>query len=229
MPVQVVPQGIQSVNGSNTTMGCASPLVNRSGVMICDNSESYLVDGCSPTIDTSTSNWTSQLVTVKKNEPNSVSNVEHVVLMFDFDTAVSPDRIELDLFLCPEWNIGAPGISLYVYQSSTLVFNPDMGKFITNTLPSQSSCDSLSTVRIGLRDRIISPSHSFHILVDFTSEDTEWVHVGEVRFFSAANHTHIPNCKMTFSGESCITKQSLPLLTIIYIYHFNVLQVNIEV
>ena len=52
--MQVVPDGIQSVNGSNVTMGCTSPLVNRGGVMVCE-SMSHLVDGCSPDIDTSTS------------------------------------------------------------------------------------------------------------------------------------------------------------------------------
>ena len=48
--VQAVPQGIESVNGSDINMGCASPLVDRGGVMACNSSESYLVDGCSPAI-----------------------------------------------------------------------------------------------------------------------------------------------------------------------------------
>ena len=50
--VQVIPQGIVSVNGSSTTMGCTSPLVERDGVEVC-RSQSYLVDGCSPDINTS--------------------------------------------------------------------------------------------------------------------------------------------------------------------------------
>ena len=183
--LQAVSSRPYSVNGSDINMGCASPLVDRDGVMVCDNSESYLVDGCSPTIDTSTSNWASQLVTVRKKEANDVIHYDHVVLTFDFDTAVSLDSIKLDLFLCPEWNIGASGIFLYADQNSTLVFNPEMVEFIAGTLLFRSqSCDSLSTVRIGLRDRLISSYHSFHIVVDFTSEDSEWVHVGEVRFMS---------------------------------------------
>ena len=194
VPVQVVPQGIQSVNGSDINMGCACPLVDRGGVMVCNSSESYLVDGYSPTIDTSTSNWASQLVTVRKKKANDLINSEHVVLIFDFDTAVSLDSIELDLFLCPEWNIGAPGITYYAYQNSTLVFNPDVGEHIGTTLPKSQSCDSLSTVHIGLGERIIPLSHSFHIVVDFTSEEFEWVHVGEVRFLSSASDGHISKC-----------------------------------
>ena len=44
IPVQVLPEGIQSVNGSSTDMGCTSALVDSGDVMTC-NSQSYLVDG----------------------------------------------------------------------------------------------------------------------------------------------------------------------------------------
>ena len=74
-----------------------------------DCSTSYLLDGNSSAIDTSTSDWASQLVTVRKNDgtPGFIM-FDHVVLTFGFDTDVSLTSIELDLFLCPEWNIGAP-------------------------------------------------------------------------------------------------------------------------
>ena len=110
LTVQVVPQGIESVNGSDINMGCASPLVDRGGVMVCNNSESYLVDGCSPAIDTSTSNWASQLVTLRGNDGDVI--VEEVVLTFVFDTNVSLYYVELDMLHCPEWNIG-PHCALY--------------------------------------------------------------------------------------------------------------------
>ena len=202
--LQAVSHRPHSVNGSDINMGCASPLVDRGGVMVCNNSETYLFDGCSPTIDTSTSNWASQLVTLKGNEGNDVLTDPHAVLAFDFDTAVSLDDIELDLFLCPEWNIGAPGIFVYVYQNSTLVFNPAMGDFIATTPSRSQSCDSLSTVRISLmyRPGNILSYHSLHIVVDFTSEDTEWVHVGEVRFlsdnFTNPSKYHIHITKFSF-------------------------------
>ena len=121
LPVQVVPQGIQSVNGSDVNMGCTSPLVDSGGVMVCNSSDctsSYLLDGNSPAIDTSTSDWASQLVTVRKNDAISgYIPFDHVVLTFEFDTAVSLTSIELDLFLCPEWNIGAPFIAVYGDES----------------------------------------------------------------------------------------------------------------
>ena len=68
VPVQVVPQVIISRNGSSPDMGCSS-IVERCCVTVCDcNSQSYLVDGVSPDINTSTSDWASQLVTVRRNE-----------------------------------------------------------------------------------------------------------------------------------------------------------------
>ena len=54
--VQVLPQGIVSVNGSDVNMGCTSPLVDSGGVMVCNSTDcpsSYLLDGNSPAIDTS--------------------------------------------------------------------------------------------------------------------------------------------------------------------------------
>ena len=83
VPVQVVPQGITSRDGSSLDMGCSS-IVERDGVTVCDcNSQSYLVDGVSAdNIDTSTSDWASQLVTVRKNNGTVDTFLDHVLLTF---------------------------------------------------------------------------------------------------------------------------------------------------
>ena len=182
--MQVVPQGIESVNGSDVNMGCTSPLVDSGGVMVCgspsDCSTSYLLDGNSPAIDTSTSDWASQLVTVRKNDAYIGIPFDHVVLTFGFDTAVSLTSIELDLFLCPKWNIGASYISVYGDEKNSLVFNSSFYSIINHT-PSQTSCDFLSTIAISFEELTTYPT--WHIVVSFhTQPDTEWVHVGVVRF-----------------------------------------------
>ena len=69
-------------------MGCTSALVDSDAMMTC-NSQSYLVDGCSPHIDTSTSDWAFQLVTVRRNDGTAAVPFAHVLLTFGFDTAVS--------------------------------------------------------------------------------------------------------------------------------------------
>ena len=180
IPVQVLPEGIQSVNGSSTDMGCTSALVDSDAMMTC-YSQSYLVDGCSPDIDTSTSDWASQLVTVRRNERTFDVPYAHVLLTFGFDTAVSLTGIEMDLFLCPNWDIGAPLITVYYNQEYNLAFT--FSPFVLH--PSQSSCDSLTTVHVSGGTLSVSSYRTFHTIVDLSLDSfIEWVHIGEVRFFS---------------------------------------------
>ena len=211
--MQVVPQGIESVNGSDVNMGCTSPLVDSGGVMICNSTDcpsSYLLDGNSPAIDTSTSGWASQLVTVRKNEGVAgFITFHHVVLTFGFDTAVSVTSIELDLFLCPEWNIGAPVIDVYGDGNRDLDLRTLQHlTFLGNSYnqPSQSSCDSLSTVSIPLQDDATNSSYlTVHIVIEITENDNiEWVHVGEVRFF-----TVVTTGKQFF----CVSQLKRPLIS----------------
>ena len=180
--VQVVqPHGIESVDGSDINMGCTSPLVDSDGVMVC-MSQSYLVDGCSPTIDTSTSDWASQLVTVSKTQTDGIT-FDHVLLTFGFDTAVTLTGIELDLFLCPDMNIDAPYITVYADEESNFIFTSSSFTLpFRNYNPSQSSCDSLSTITIPLSDILTDPYLTWHIVFSQFTSSIDWVYVGEVRF-----------------------------------------------
>ena len=185
LPMQVVPQGIESVNGSDVNVGCATAVVNLLGILkICGNFGSgggvisYLVDGNSPAIDTSTSDWATLLVTVRKNNATVDIPFDNIVLTFGFDTAVSVTSIELDLFLCPEWNIGAPFIAVYGDNNSNLVYSSSSSNFILSYAPNDIS---LSTVTLSLQEELFY--HSWHIVVSFAAQpDIEWLHVGEVRF-----------------------------------------------
>ena len=184
----VVPQGIEPVNGSSVNMGCTSPLVDSGSVMICDEcSTNLLIDGNSPAIDTSTSDWASQLVTVRKTQNEEVT-FDHVLLTFGFDTAVNLTGIELDLFLCPDWGIGAPFISAYFDEESNLVFSGQSLNLPTQGhTPSQSSCNSLSTVTISLGDGLRStPYLTVHFLISSFTPFIDWAHVGEVRFLGSS-------------------------------------------
>ena len=189
----VVPQGIESVNGSDVNMECTSPLVDSGGVMVCTSDCSTLLDGISPTIDTSTSDWASQLVTVRTELTENIP-FPHVPLTFGFDTAVSLTGIELDMFICPEWNIGVPDIIVYADVENNLVFNAWSGLPFQQYDPSQSSCDSLSTLSIRFRNTLTGSSYrTWHIVVSgFPDFGIEWVHVGEVRFLGA---DAMPNCQ----------------------------------
>ena len=178
-------------------MGCTSPLVDSGGVMVCSSDCATLLDGISPTIDASTFDWASQLVTVRITEYTENIPYPHVLLTFGFDTAVSLTGIELDMFICPEWNIHAPFITLIADEEANLVFSGGSGLPFENHLTVPSSCDSLSTVSIRLRSSLAGSSYrTWHKLVSGFPEDNEWVNVAEVRFLGADvnctinTHTH---------------------------------------
>ena len=164
-------------------MGCTGALVDSGDVMTC-NSQSYLVDGCSPDIDTSTSDWASQLVTVRRNEGTADIPFPHVLLSFGFDTAVSLTGIEIDLFHCPEMRIGAPVITVSLNEEYDLSYRTGLRSFIS-VVPSESRSDSLSsftfTESSGSLYRVV------HILITFPDSNIDWVYVGEVRFLGSSD------------------------------------------
>ena len=175
-------------------MGCIGSLVDRDGVVVCDN-RNYLVDFYSPTISTISPNWASRLVTMRKGSDAQLP-FDHVLLTFGFNTAVSLTSIELDLFLCSEWNIGAPIINIAASNNSNLLVSSDVETLAADYTTSQSSCDSLSTVSIPLQGNSSYPT--WHILVTFEypHEDIQWVHVGEVRFLTGSIGHH-PSSRCT--------------------------------
>ena len=140
----VVPHGIMSVNDST---GCnISEVYNN--LEVCNVSQCYLVDGDSPLIDTSTTDWAAQLVTIEKNNPLSgYITFPHVLLTFIFDTPISPSSIEIDFFNCPQWGISAEFISVYSANNTNLVpriSRPQDGMFHIQ----DPSCESLTTATV---------------------------------------------------------------------------------
>ena len=174
-----VPQGIESVNGSSPNMTCS-------------HGDNCLLDGHSPYLDTSQVNWASDLVTVRKNNATDDIEYDHVVLTFFFERCVKMVAVEVDFFLCPQWGIHSPYLTLY--GSNTAVYRnypPRSGyaeqtyynDFISNYEPIVCGYQSLSKVRIPVERG--EKMHSFwHIIVSFPPpyQDIEWVHVEEVRF-----------------------------------------------
>ena len=196
----VVPQGIHSVNGSVVNMGCTSPLVDSDGVTICNMSQSYLLDDCSPTIDTSTSDWASELVTVAKNDlvPGSIYD-PHALLTFSFGSDVAVTSVELDLFLCPKWNIVPSYVDVYAGVNKGFILHvaSSILQGSKNVMFSPKSCDSLKTVSIPTVMHGKVYDSTWHILFLISSVN-EWVHIGEVRLMGSS---HPPNIEPTPPGE----------------------------
>ena len=205
VPLQLVSKVVMEVNGSDMNMGCAIKVGDLSGMTFCgslgsgDGVISYLVDDETPAIDTSTSDWASQLVTVKLDGDSLI------VLSFGFGIAISLTSIKLDLFLCPEWNIGAPLIAVYGDNSSNLPYTSS-SDFILNYTPNKTSCDSLSTVTISVEEEMQLSYSNWHILVSTTTMlNIEWIHVGEVRFLGTdADSTPIPSKLYNYVTLCCV-------------------------
>ena len=202
-------------------MGCTCPLVDSGGVLVCE-SQSYLVDGVSPDINTSTSDWASQLVTVRRSEETfgHDNTFTRVLLTFGFDTAVSLTGIEMDLFNCPDWGIGAPDTTVYLNEDNNLA-NTDLISlpFVFPDDSLQSSCDSLSTVTFTQGSLLGTYYHTIHILVEISvHQSIEWVHVGEVRFIGMGSPgVNSPTCLQPTPSSSPLhppltsSSPSLPL------------------
>ena len=182
IPVQVVPRGIESVNGSSVNMGCTEELTITDGFTTCGSPGNgaiiYLIDGSSPNyIDTSAPDWASRLVVVRRNESYPSDSI---VLSFGFDTDVSPSAVEIDLFLCSEWTFWVTKISLYANEQFDLAFTGilHLGSFL---YPLESFCGSLSTIT--LTSWLPSSYQTFHIVMNFAYDPfIEYVNIGEVRF-----------------------------------------------
>ena len=120
------------------------------------------------------------------------------MLTFSFERAINLNSIELDLFLCPEWNISTPYITVY---GSDMVFraHAEGMDFLGNYYPSKPSCECLSTVSLPIQAG--EPSSAiWHIVVSFhLQQHVQWVHVqvGEARFLTMP--TELGSIPTTFS------------------------------
>ena len=185
----IIPEGTESVNGSDVSGGCQAELTDQRECGSTNTGTiSYLIDDNIPVINTAAPNWASQLVTVRKNSPTLAIPYDHVLLVFDYISNVSLILVELNLFYCPEWNIGAPNITVYVDEDGGNFLNyfegaSDIAVRGNVVLSSESSCDSLLPVRIPL-ENTTTQHHTWYIVVSFDPQpEIEWVHVGEVTLF----------------------------------------------
>ena len=206
----IVPQGTESVNGSREDIGCTSPVYQNNETMIC-LSDNFLIDGCSPTIDTTTSHWASELVTVRRSESVPDLPFAHVLLAFGFAENVSLTGIEMDLFLCPNWGISASTITVYPFDDTNatayISYPP------ANFMPEQFSCDSLSTITITGEVLTALSYSTIGIVVEMSPiPGIEWVHFGDIRFLGlnlapspscVAPTTITPTSTLTSSSEHC--------------------------
>ena len=161
-PIAYTLTGVMAVNGSSANGGCPSPCVGVvSGITTCDCGThstlgeeaitGVLIDGVIPTIDTLEMNtpggdfvWAAPLFTVR-------GSTDTVTLGFRFPASVVLHEVELYLFHCPAWGIGAERITLHIgaiFPQFIRVFE-SIGS-VTLTIDMQN-CTSLTRVSIPLQ------------------------------------------------------------------------------
>ena len=200
----IIPNGIESVNGSDISLGST----NVDPICIGLNGLCILTDGLVPTVDTSVTDWASELLTIKKVQeiPGEIS-LEHVLLTFNFAQAVQITAVYIDLLFCPQWGIGAPVIFLYAGTNdyfqwlSPIETNVD---YIAQFHPIQTTCNcSMSTVVIPVQGgEVVKPVWHLYVTASQISE-FEWLHVAEVRF----SNVPVPGTQV---GTQYCTYQPIP-------------------
>ena len=181
------------MNGSHANGDCPTVCVVRSpGTRVCDCTDStlgigdeaitasVLIDGVVPIIDTSERNsadefvWAAPLLTVR-------ASTGSVTLGFRFQTRVVLCEVELYVFHCPAWGIGAEDITIYngaTFPQFIPGTSPSIGRvFLTNDM---QDCTSLTRVSIPLQ--MTNSTSSYFIEINSVSGRIEWVHIAEVRF-----------------------------------------------
>ena len=194
--------GVMAVNASNANGDCPTEcVVLQSGINTCNCADStlgdeaitasVLIDGVVPTIDTSERNsadefvWAAPLLTVR-------ASIGSVTLGFRFQTRVVLCEVELYVFHCPAWGIGAEDITIHNGAA--------FPQFISGTFPSRGrvtltgdiqDCTSLTRVSIPLQ-MATSTSSYFIEINSVLSGIIEWVHIAEVRFSDQCDSTTMP-------------------------------------
>ena len=179
------------MNGSSANGGCPSPCVGVvSGITTCecgthstigeDAITGIFIDGVIPTIDTLERNpsgdsvWEAPLFTVR-------GSTDTVTLGFRFPASVVLHEVELYLFHCPAWGIGAERIVIHngaSFPQFIRVFDSKGSVTLTSDL---QNCTSLTRVSIPLQ-MVMSTTSYFIEFTNPSGDLIEWVHIAEVRF-----------------------------------------------
>jgi len=190
--LHTLPDGLQSVNGSDPTGGCSRPAVRG---LICveldEGGTSDLTDCVIPSLGEFQSNWAAGFFTVNMSGQSSFH------IGFDFSRPVSFTRVELDLFNCPEWGIAAQTITMYEYAVGILNFFAVAARALGHTKASTTSCTSIVRVVIPLElPQSSTPSYAIDFTFDNTATNIQWVHIAEVTFLEEED-THCPTPSST--------------------------------
>ena len=173
---------VTSLNGSPVNGSCPQECVGGDEFILCDcintalNITGVLIDGVVPTIDITQrrTTWARQLLTVRTGS-------QRYVIGFRFGSRIIRCEVELYVFHCPSWNIGADTINIYnalTFPFFIKQFNSAGNVTLTSDM---ENCESLTRVSIPLQTAMNTSNY----FIEFTNSNgmqVQQVYIGEVRF-----------------------------------------------
>ena len=184
IPITYTLPGVMAVNGSDANGGCPSPCVGMVvDITVCDclwhstgagAITGALIDGVVPTIDTTVDLWAAPLFTVR-------GSADTVILGFRLPASVVLQEVELYLFNCPQWGIGAQSVRIHSGAAFPQFFRVFDSIGIVTLASDRQNCGSLTRVFIPLQMARNLPFYfiEFH---NPSGAVIYWVYIAEVRF-----------------------------------------------
>lgn len=181
-----------AVNGSSADGGCVPTSCMQIDNMVnscyCgaytalpDNSTTGIhLDGAIPTIDVTERNmtnetvWAAPLFTVRGSSTA-------IVLTFKFPAPVILREVELYIFFCPPWGIGAEGVHIHNSATYPTFFRLQPNRGSVTKSDDDANCESLIRVSIPLEMADNTSNYAIEF-INPSGNPIKWVHIAEVRF-----------------------------------------------
>ena len=149
-------------NGSQVNGGCPASCVIRTTTCQCSdgNTSGLHIDGIIPDIDTSnTASWANQLFAICSHSAN-------VPIGFQFHEPVLITSVELNLFICFQWNMPLHHFNVTISTSAriTSITESILGNLVVHM--NEANCNSLTRLIIDLNSNMTSTNY----IVKFISQ-----------------------------------------------------------
>ena len=194
---------VDNPNGSQVNGGCPASCVTGTICQCSDGNTSGLhMDDIIPDIDTSnTGSWANQLFAICTHTAN-------VPIGFQFHEPVLITSIELNLFICYEWNIPQRQFNVLISTSAHII-TPITESILGNLVVymNEANCNGLTRLIIDLKSNMTSTNY----VVKFISQTRlNRLYLGEIVF---RNQTSEVSCKLYYENKNFSTRpQAFPSL-----------------
>ena len=184
-------------NGSQVNGGCPTSCVTGTTICQCSdgNTSGLHIDGIIPDIDTSNNGtWANQLFAICSLSTN-------VPIGFQFHEPVLITSVELNLFICYEWNIPRHQFNVTISTSAhiTPITESILGNLVVDM--TEANCNGLTRLIIDLKSNVISANYIVKFII--SQAPINRLYIGEIVF---RNQTSEVSCKLYYENKNFSTR-----------------------